>query len=64
MAYRAYYYVRQGIADEHAYNMFMSFEEICCRVGLWENSVGWMPLVAAFSRLTVEMPKSGRLSRN
>lgn len=58
MVYRAYKNVFQGIADEHAYNMFLSFEEICCRIGLWENSVGWLECNKAFHRLTLESRKS------
>ncbi len=53
--YRASKYVVKGIADEHAYNMFLSFEEICCRMGLWDNSVGWQRCNSAFHRLTREM---------
>ena len=62
--YRASRHVVPGIADEHAYNMFLSFEEICCRMGLWDNSMGWINLAQAFNRLTEKMPKSGRLRRS
>lgn len=53
--YRAMRFVQKGVADEHAYNMFLSFEEICCRIGLWDQSVGWLPLNMAFKRLTKGM---------
>ena len=50
--YRASKYVRQGVVDEHVYNLFMDFEEICCRLGLWDESVGWFALASAFHRIT------------
>lgn len=57
--YRAYRNITLGVANEHAYNMFLSFEEICCRLGLWDNSVGWLECNKAFRRLTLK----GTISR-
>lgn len=54
--YRASEHVEQGVANEHAYNMFLSFEEICCRLGLWDNSIGWLKCQTAYHRLTQGMP--------
>lgn len=53
--YRASKHVRQGVADVHAYNLFLSFEEICCRLGLWAESVGWAKCEDAYHRLTKGM---------
>jgi len=54
--YRAYKYVKQGIANTHAYNLFLSFEEICHRLGLWPHSIGWWSCSTGFKRLTKNMP--------
>ena len=60
--YRASRHVRLGVPDEHAYNLFLSFEEICCRLGLWAESVGWKKIQNAHFRLTKDM-RNGNAKR-
>lgn len=56
-SYQAGKYVRQGVADEHAYNLFLSFTSKCTRLKLWEKHMPWIEVLAAFDRLTVGMKK-------
>jgi len=53
--YRASRHVRLGVPDEHSYSLFLSFENICNRLGLWESSVHWSKVQGAFHRLTQDM---------
>jgi hypothetical protein len=50
--YKASLHVRDGIMDVHALNLFLSFEEICSRLGLWAESVGWQKGEKSFYRIT------------
>ena len=50
--YRASLHVRDGVIDVHALNLFLSFEEICSRLGLWAESVGWQKGEKSFYRIT------------
>lgn len=53
--YRASDHVVLGVPNEHSYNMFLSFENICSRLGLWETSISWKKSQVAFHRLTQNM---------
>lgn len=52
--YRSTRHVQMGVANEHAYNMFLSFMEQCNRLGLWArpHSLDWWKIQTAFHRLT------------
>ncbi len=57
ITYYASRHVRRGIADEHAYNLFLSFMSKCTRLKLWQEHLSWIKTEAAFHRLTLGWPR-------
>lgn len=53
--YRASWFVTARERDEHSYNLYAHFEEMCCRLGLWADRVHWNARLSGYNRIMNEM---------
>lgn len=53
--YRASWFVTERQSDEHPYNLYASFEEMCCRLGLWADRIHWAMRLSGYHRIMNEM---------
>jgi hypothetical protein len=54
-AYRAGKHVVLGVANEHAYNMFLSIWQMHIRLGLWDTAIPEQRLYEAWQRMVRPM---------